>query len=201
MVVACYYDTHIFFWFIFKNRNPETEPLCSWYKDKIFTGTLLSDKSVKRDLDLKVTPENPLLKNKTLPLLSIYFLHFLSCLNEIGRHRQKNTKAVVSCEITILCPNCRHGVLLDDVNNLKNGVRLNYALSSIKETLTNFKSVPKVSNLACIPPGGWYIFFMHVRYNEIILHYDTNPLIKKSESLDFLEIIAYTCFKSIKEEL
>ena len=26
-VVACYYDTHIFFWFIFKNRNPETEPL------------------------------------------------------------------------------------------------------------------------------------------------------------------------------
>ena len=86
------------------------------------------------------------------------FLHFLSCLNEIGRHRQKNTKVVVSCELTILCPNCRHGVLLDDVNNLKNGVRLNYALSSIKETLTNFKSVPKVSNLACIPPGGWYIF-------------------------------------------
>ncbi|XP_061186459.1 RING finger protein nhl-1-like [Saccostrea echinata] len=68
----------------------------------------------------------------------------MGCLNEIGRHRLKNTKVAVTCDITILCPNCRHGVLLDDVNNLKNGVRLNYALSSIKETLTNVQSVPKV---------------------------------------------------------
>ncbi|XP_062618146.1 uncharacterized protein LOC134279757 [Saccostrea cucullata] len=68
----------------------------------------------------------------------------MGCLNEIGRHRLKNTKVAVTCDITILCPNCRHGVLLDDVNNLKNGVRLNYALSSIKDTLTNFQSVPKV---------------------------------------------------------
>ena len=27
-VVACYYDTHIFFWLNKKNHNPETEPLC-----------------------------------------------------------------------------------------------------------------------------------------------------------------------------
>ena len=26
-VVACYYDTHLFFWFIKNNRNPENEPL------------------------------------------------------------------------------------------------------------------------------------------------------------------------------
>lgn len=67
----------------------------------------------------------------------------MGCLNEIGRHRVKNAKPAVSCDVTILCPNCRHGVMLDDVNNLKNGVRLNYALSSIKETLTNSQSVPK----------------------------------------------------------
>ena len=36
-VVACYYDTHLFFWFIFKNRNQETEPL--WGQTHIRNGS------------------------------------------------------------------------------------------------------------------------------------------------------------------
>ena len=63
-VVVCYYDTHIFFWFIKKNHNPETEPLWFWLDFSLATmlkDRLEDDEDLKNDFIAKIWKKNKLM--------------------------------------------------------------------------------------------------------------------------------------------
>lgn len=49
-------------------------------------------------------------------------------------------------DLSIDCPNCRLKVPISDIQRMKNGVHVNYVLSSIVETILQLKTSFKVSD-------------------------------------------------------
>ncbi|XP_071180079.1 E3 ubiquitin-protein ligase SH3RF2-like [Mytilus edulis] len=69
----------------------------------------------------------------------------LKCIQEIGKHKVNNVNTTKGgVDLSIDCPNCRLKVPISDIQRMKNGVHVNYVLSSIVETILQLKTSFKV---------------------------------------------------------